>query len=103
MYSDSQDRGHIYQFSLIVRLVILRNLWNDDWLTVAMDTGVWLEEDERKRRRLASGFPYYFEGTRWLDEASRHEGGKIGRLVHTVLSVIEAHATQNGDIALCKW
>ena len=34
-----------YQFSLIVRLLILSYLWNDYWSVMVVNTGGWLEEE----------------------------------------------------------
>lgn len=60
-------RGDTYQFSLIIRLVILCNLRDDDRFTMVMDTSVWLEENEWERRRLASCFFDY------LNKVSIHQ------------------------------
>jgi hypothetical protein len=51
---------HTYKFTFVIGLLILSDLRDNHWSSVAEDRGIRLEEDGRKRRRRSSSFLDYW-------------------------------------------
>jgi hypothetical protein len=56
MFLSLEENNSTHQFPFIVSLIILCDFGDDDVRIVVRDARNWLEEDERKRGRRATGF-----------------------------------------------